>query len=334
MSHLVERWLCVRHPHLGTWALVTLGVGCFPAPGTAHVLSVSHGNLQLEGSDVRYELRMPLAEAPVEEDQRKSLLDAFALRANGEAGERVEGACREEGSQQLYICNATYRFPEPPEKITVRCNYPSVTVPHHVHIVSSGKGDVARRTVFDIVSREAEIRFTAPTPWEVFTSQILAGVRRAMTSPELLLFLAILVLAGRTRRELGGCVGAFLLAQIAVALLGRLFGWTPPARFIEAAAALTVAYVAAEVLFLPEARKRWLVCAGMGCFHGLFLSAFLASTRMQPAYFVPGALGCEVFLLALLGALRLRFVRRREEQLLSLLLLVSGLGWFGLRLVN
>lgn len=303
-------------------------------PGAAHVLSVSHGNLQLQGSDVRYELRMPLAEAPTAEGQRRSLLDAFELRANGETGERVEEECREEVGQALYICNATYRFPEPPEKIAVRCDYPTVTVPHHVHIVSSGEGDAARQTVFDIVSREAEIRFTAPTRWEVLASQVLAGARRAITSPELLLFLAILVLAGRTQRELGGCVGAFLSAQTAVALLGQLSGWTPPGRFIEAAAALTVAYVASEVLFLPEARKRWLVCGGVGCFHGLFLSAFLVSTRMQAAYFLPGALGCEVLLLSLLGALRLRFVRRRGEQLIALLLLVSGLGWFALRLVN
>ena len=311
-----------------------LGVGGLASPGAAHVLSVSQGNLQLRGTDVRYELRMPLAEAPTGDDQRRSLLNAFELRADGETGARVEEACREEAGQALYICNATYRFPQPPERIAVRCDYPSVTVPHHVHIVSSGEGDTARRTVFDIVSREAEIRFTAPTRWEVLASQVFAGTRRAITSPELLLFLAILALAGRTRRELGGCVGAFLSAQTAVALLGRVSGWTPPGRFIEAAAALTVAYVASEVLFLPEARKRWLVCAGMGCFHGLFLAAFLASTRMQAAYFLPGALGCEVLLLAILGALRLRFVRRRGEQLVALLLLVTGLGWFGLRLVN
>ena len=115
---------------------------------------------------------------------------------------------------------------------------------------------------------------------------------------------------------------------------GNAFAWAPPARFLEAAAALTVAYLAAEILFLPQTSNRWAICGAMGCFHGLFLAGFLLSAQMAPGYVIPGTLTGEAALAASLGALRLRFASGRAEHLLAVLLLASGLGWFGLRLIG
>ena len=300
----------------------------------AHVLSISQGSLRVADDTVRYELRMPLSEVPEGPERQDTLLDAFQVLQNGEPGNRTAGKCREETGQELYICEASYSFAEPPNRIAVRCDFPSVTVPHHIHILRSGDGEVARQTVLDITSNEAAIRFTPPTQLEVLSTEFGAGVRKAITSPELLLFLVALALAGRARNELLGCVGAFLVAQAAVAVGGSVLEWIPPGRFLEAAAALTVAYVAAEILFLPESSGRWLVCGAMGCFHGLFLASFLVSARMNPEYVLPGALGIEAAVAAALGGLRLRLAGARSEQLAALLLLVGGLGWFGLRLVE
>ncbi len=295
---------------------------------------MSQGSLRIDGESIRYELRMPLTEVPDTPDPKETLLDAFQVLQDDEEGTRINESCREEPGQGLFVCNATYGFSKPPDRIAVRCEFPSVTVPHHIHILRSGEGDVARQTVFDITSMEADIRFTPPTLWEVFTTELGAGARRAITSPELFLFLVALSLAERAKRDLLGCLGAFLLAQAAVAFGGDLLGWIPPARFLEAAAALTVAYLASEILFLPEANNRWLICGGMGCFHGLFLAAFLQSARMNAEYFLPGALASEALLAAALIGLRLRFVRGRFEQLAGILLLVGGLAWFGLRLIE
>ena len=291
---------------------------------------MSQGSLRLDGQSVRYELRMPLSEVPQDPDRQRILLEALVVQSEGAEGLLAEGACREELGQDLYICEAAYRFADPPDTVSVRCEFPSVTVPHHVHILRSGEGDTARQTVFDITFREAEIRFAPPTWLETATTEVGAGLRKAITSPELLLFLVGLALAGRTRVEFAGCAGAFFGAQSAVALASGLWGWQLPSAFLEAAAALTVAYVAAEVLFLPDAKNRWVVCGAMGCFHGLFLGAFLGTARMNPAYFLPGALGIEALLAAGIGGMRLRFARRRTEQLVGLLLLVLGLGWFAL----
>ncbi len=300
----------------------------------AHVMSMSQGTLLLDGEFVRYELRMPLLETPQDEHRDRILLGAFQVRAGDVDGTVVETSCREDRAQGLYVCRAGYRFTEPPDSVTVRCEFPSVIVPHHVHILRSGEGESARQTVFDITVREAEIRFVPPTPMEVAATAVGAGARRALTSPELLLFLLALCLAGRTRREFLACGGAFLVAQALLSVSGQIIGWNLSMDFLEAAAALTVAYLASEVLFLPEATRRWLVCGALGCIHGLFLGSYLGAAAMHPGLFLPGALGTEAILAGGIGAARLKFANRRAEQLLGLLLLVTGLGWFGLRMLG
>ena len=303
-------------------------------PAQAHVLSMSQGELSVDGASVRYELRMPLLEAPQGGDRQSLLMGAFRVFADGAEGAPTDTSCREDAGQGLYVCESTFRFEAPPSKVDVRCDFPSVTVPQHVHILRSGEGELARQTVFDITVREAEIRFVPPTRMEVVRTQVAAGGRRAITSPELLLFLLALALAGRSLREFLACGGSFLLAQLLLSLGGRLIGWDLPMGFLEASAALSVAYLASEVLFLPEARKRWLVCGAMGCIHGLFLGAYLGASGMNPALFLPGALGTEAVLAAGIGWMRLKLASKRSEQLVGILLLVTGLGWFGLRILG
>ena len=315
-------------------SVLLVGALACAVPCHSHVLSISHGSLRVDGNSIRYELRIPLLEAPDTEDPGRTLLDAFVVRHDQEEGKRTDEACQADRGQGLLVCEATYRFAEAPDRVAVRCEYPSVTIAHHMHILRSGEGELARQTVFDITSTEADIRFTPPTLWETIRTELGAGVRRAITSPELLLFLAALALAGRMKRELVECVVAFLLAQAAVAVGGNLLGWIPPPRFLEAAAALTVAYLASETLFLPEAKNRWLICGGLGCFHGLFLAAFLQSARMKAEFVMPGVFATEALLATALATIRLRFVRGRSEQLVGILLLVGGLGWFGLRLIE
>lgn len=304
------------------------------APAPAHVLSVSQGDLTLDGPVATYELRMPLSEVPDVGEPQLVLLDAIEIRAGGQTATREGASCRSDAGQELYTCRASYRFLDPPSTVDFRCDFPSVTVPHHVHILRSGDSETARQTVFDITFREAEIRFVPPTLWEVVRTEAGAGVRKPITSPELFLFLIALALAARTKRELAACVGAFLIAQAATGATVGLIEWRPPVSFLEAAAALAVAYLAAEILFLPDATKRWLVCGGLGCFHGLFLGAFIQSVEMHSGFVLPGALGTEGLLAAGLGAFRLRFVTGRAEQLGGVLLLVVGMAWFGLRVLG
>lgn len=320
-----------RHVRAFLATLVAISSG---APASAHLLSVSQGELTLDGPVVTYELRMPLSEVPSVAEPQFVLLDAIEVRAGGQTATREEASCQSDAGQELYTCRASYRFVDPPSTVDFRCDFPSVTVPHHVHILRSGSGETARQTVFDITFREAEIRFVPPTIWEVVRTEAGAGVRKPITSPELFLFLIALALAARSKSELAACAGAFLIAQAATGAIVGLIEWMPPIPFLEAAAALAVAYLAAEILFVPDATKRWLVCGGLGCFHGLFLAAYIQSVEMHSGLVLPGALGTEGILAAGFGALRLRFVTRPPEQLGGILLLVVGMAWFGLRVLG
>jgi hypothetical protein len=151
-----------------------------------------------------------------------------------------------------------------------------------------------------------------------------------------LLFLVSLVLAARTRRELVALSASFIAAEaLACAIAPRIrFPMSP--RFIEAAAALTIAYLAFEIILLPNSGMRWLVVAVLGLFHGAYFAAFLTESGYRAATFLTGVVVCELLLIALFAVLierliRLSFLRRMVPVAASLLLAV-GIAWFLLRL--
>jgi len=150
------------------------------------------------------------------------------------------------------------------------------------------------------------------------------------------LFLAALVLASRSRRELLAIAAMFLLGQaFSVFVLGHL-AWQPAARFVEAASALAVAYLAVEILMLPQAGARWLVAGVLGALHGLYYHLFVQTTGYAPALVLLGAALAEVSAIALLAFLFSRIGRVakafRPLQVAASALLVFGMVWFFLRL--
>ena len=49
-------------PHLPSWSQIFLGILLLALPATAHVMSMSSGDLTVNGTQAHYELRMPLYE--------------------------------------------------------------------------------------------------------------------------------------------------------------------------------------------------------------------------------------------------------------------------------
>ena len=107
------------------------------------------------------------------------------------------------------------------------------------------------------------------------------------------------VLAARRRRELLALTGMFLLGLILACIVSPSVGWQPAPRFVEAAAALTIAYLAAEILLLPEAGKRWLVVGALGVFHGFYFDLFIRGSEYGAGYVLTGVAVSEVLLVAL-----------------------------------
>jgi hypothetical protein len=100
---------------------------------------------------------------------------------------------------------------------------------------------------------------------------------------------------------------------------------------VEAAAALTVAYLALEILVLPTAGMRWLIVAVLGAFHGLYFALFLRTTGYSAFYVLTGAVCAEIALIAVCALL---FSFAGKRRLWASALLAIGMAWFFLRLLS
>jgi hypothetical protein len=75
----------------------------FPAPLSAHIMSMSSGHLVVEGSVAEYELRMPLYEIVHLEEPEKSLLENFRLYQEGREVSAAEASCRANPDEGVYL---------------------------------------------------------------------------------------------------------------------------------------------------------------------------------------------------------------------------------------
>jgi len=310
--------------------LIAIGIAALPL--SAHVVSMSSGDLTVDGAHAHYELRMPLYEIPHIPQPGRTLLEHIhfagaAMRAH---------ECHPDPARDLYVCIVEYDFSKPPDTIDVECTFPDVTVSNHVHQLRAEMGGKHDQALFDLSSSRTTLRFRPPTRMETFASEAGAGFLRAWGGAAQILFLAVLVLAGRTGKEVLTLAALFFAGQVAAVLIVPHTAWQPAPRFVEAAAALTVAYMAVEILFLPKAGSRWLVALVLGGFHGLYFHLFLQTTGYQKATVLIGAGVAEAIAIAAL-ALTFRLLNRvarfvRPVQITASALFVFGMVWFFLRL--
>jgi hypothetical protein len=291
------------------------------APLGAHVVSMSTGELTVDGPTAVYELRMPMYEVAHVTNPETSLLEHIRF---GEA-HRTSGACHQDGD--TYICRATYEFPGLVNRLDVDCEFPQITVPNHIHLLYAVQGKNSDQVVFDQSLPRIEVRFRPPSKLEIFARETGAGMWRAVTSPAGLLFLISLVIAARTGREALLLTVMFLAGEWAARPIAPRIPWVMPPRFIEAAMALTVAYLAVEILMLPKAGQRWAVVLALGLFHGLYFAGF-------PVTYLWGASVVQLILIAALAVAAARIPPAWRNQRPAWGLLAGGLGWFVFRLIR
>jgi hypothetical protein len=220
----------------------------------------------------------------------------------------------------------------------VVCTFHTVTVPNHVHLLRAYLGDKTDQAVFDFSNTNTVIKFRPPTAFEQFATAWGSGFARAFSSGAAVLFLGCLALAARTRRELLLIAASFLLGEVASALIVPRTQWSPAPRFVDAALALTVAYLAVEVLTLPKAGQRWLVAAVLGVFHGLSYALYLTSTGYDAFTVLFGMAVAEIIAISVFALIMHRLGRIfnsiavTAQKVTASLLLITGLTWFFLRL--
>jgi hypothetical protein len=312
------------------------GLVLLAGPAFAHVMSMSSGDLTIHGALAQYEFRLPLYEMPHVAHPDESLFAHIIFSSGGRPAQLLNKSCREDAAD--YVCTADYQFVAPVDVLDVDCTFPAVTVPNHVHLLRVQNGAKRDQAVFDIAFPRATLRFRPPTVLETAAVEAGGGALRAATGAAQILFLASLVLAARSRRELALLTAMFAAGQIAAALAVSRTDWQPPARFVEAAAGLTIAYLAVEILLLPKAGMRWLIVSVLGAFHGLYFALFLRTTGYRAAFVLPGALFVELVLVAVFALIfsRLGKLLRafRPVPVCASVLFLTGIAWFFLRLRN
>lgn len=134
----------------------------------------------------------------------------------------------------------------------------------------------SQQFVFQPDIREAHITIQAGASargaWSFFT----LGIQHILIGFDHLLFLLALVLRGGDLWSLLKIVTAFTLAHSITLALAVLNVVVLPSRLVEATIALSIAYVAAENLFLRQAvSHRWAVSFLFGLVHGFGFSSVL-----------------------------------------------------------
>jgi hypothetical protein len=287
----------------------------------AHVVSISTGELRMDGPTAVYELRIPAYEASHAANPEKDLLDHIRFAD----GHRTRSSCHEEDG--TYICRAEYEFPGlHPNALDVECTLFQVTVPNHVHLLTAVQGPNTDQLVFDRRFTEGEARFHPPSRAEAIARESSRGVENTFQNAAGLLFLIALALAARSRNEALTLAAVFLASEWLARPVGSQIPIAFSARFFEGALALTVAYLAIEILLLPDGRLRWLIVAVLGLFHGLSMAAF-------PPVYQAGGTAAQAVAIAPLAAGAARLPKRWRISAAALVL-AAALGWFVFHLVK
>lgn len=122
----------------------------------------------------------------------------------------------------------------------------------------------------------------APSAWTVFTSYTGLGFEHILFGADHLLFVLALLLLIRNTRVLIGAITAFTVAH-SLTLAAAALGWmNVPGPPVEAVIALSIMFVASEVLNRDPDQPRfserapWLVAFGFGLIHGLGFGSALS----------------------------------------------------------
>jgi hypothetical protein len=257
------------------------------APLLAHTVSLSTSELRISGAQAQLKLVMPEYEMA---HVRGNLLDAI----------EIAGATRTAGSCTAQECSATYQFPAPPETVTVVCKLAQMTVPNHVHLMRATRDGRVSTAAFDITFDRAELAFEDHTRAREF----VAGMVQAATSYTTLLIVLAIALSGPSWR-----LGALAFAAGAILSPNLLVRFAP--SFLEIAMAVSVAYIAAESLLVPQVRTRAFAACLLGVAYG----------GMQPSTVASGA--AVLIVMAVLVAHWLPYSR-----VLLGLTIAGALAWF------
>ena len=271
--------------------LVVAAGGATPVP--AHTGgSTGYASITVHHSTVRYRVTLPTAAltSQMAEDlrlaqggsvqARERLLDvirrAIGLRADGTRCEPGPGIVEPSPfDAPSFTMLVDFACPTGLRDLDVRDDIFDVIGRDHHTLTKVDWPGGTRQFAFEPATREARFSIGGATTRDT-ASFVLLGVEHILTGWDHLLFLLGLLLRGGGWLALAKIITAFTLAHSVTLALAVLGIAVLPDRLVEAVIALSIAFVAAENLFLrPVVVRRWLVSFCFGLVHGFGFSSAL-----------------------------------------------------------
>ena len=256
--------------------------------------------------DLDRDLRLDRRELEAGRDRIEAyLLERYTLRrdSRGEAGagERLPGRLVElsaELDQAALLpeewVTAELRFdaPGPPEDLLVEVHLFEVENPYHVDVCElTWGGEAPASFLFGIDGQAWFVQPAAARRGGVLGSFLRLGLEHILTGYDHLAFLAALLLASGGLRSLAGVVTAFTAAHSLTLALAALELVSVPPGLVELSIAMSIAYVGALNLLVPEPSGRWLEAFAFGLVHGLGFAGFVGAALRSEPLVLTGLLG-------------------------------------------
>lgn len=256
--------------------------------------STGYASITISRSTVRYSVTLPTAALPSDlaealrlaqtgsQQNREKLLDVLrtriVLRANGTRCEPGPGQVLPSAFDATtftmlvdFACGSAAR------ELVVRDDIFDVLGPSHHTLAKIEAPNGTQQFAFAPDSREARFAVGDRGSGARATgSFFVLGIHHILSGYDHLLFLLGLLLPGGGLLALTKIITAFTIAHSVTLSLAVLQVVSLPDRLIEAVIALSIAFVAAENLFLkPAVSRRWVVSFCFGLVHGFGFSSAL-----------------------------------------------------------
>jgi len=256
--------------------------------------NTAFADVSIDGSAIRYSLTLSsltvapeLADAmrlgvPGQSPNFQPLLDAIAQKvhftSDGTACSPGAGVATPPSPNSVSVTFvASFGCPEPIRELTIRDDlFDAIGTDYHVLTRIEWSGG-SQQFAFAAENREARVIVSsAAAPSRGAGSFLPLGIEHILTGYDHLLFLLALVLRGGNIWSLLKIVTAFTLAHSITLALAALNIVMLPERLVDATIALSIAYVAAENLFMRHTvSHRWAVAFIFGLMHGFGFSSVL-----------------------------------------------------------
>ena len=165
---------------------------------------------------------------------------------------------------------------EAPRTLEIRDNLFDVLGAQYHTIANVQWSGGSQQFVFMTQARELRVDVAEAAAPRSAGSFFVLGIEHILTGYDHLLFLLALILRGGNMWSLFKIITAFTIAHSITLALAALNMVTLPERLVEATIALSIAYVAAENLFMRKAvSHRWAVSFLFGLVHGFGFSNVL-----------------------------------------------------------